>query len=259
VPTVTDPSADNIDLDAHEITGRCVVAVTGHDVAAIDGELRGDDGELLGWTLAKRSLFGGGLDVVLPASRVIGIGPDAVVIRDEDRLVPQEELVELAGEDAPEVDDEAPTPVAPTATATFNDARYRDVLCSDGHQIGRVDRFVIDPDARTIGSLRLDGVTGLERYVSWRVLEAFGDDAVTVEDERVLRLEDGPREKGSRRAYTALGKCVLDDNGRELGTVEDVEFDPTDGRITALNLGDDTIDGSRLRGIGPHAVVVRRA
>ena len=54
-----------------------------------------------------------------------------------------------------------------------------------------------------------------------------------------------------------IGHRVLDDHGRELGQVRDVEFDPADGSVVTLMLKDAYVDGDRLLGIGSYAVVVR--
>ncbi|MFC7754785.1 PRC-barrel domain-containing protein [Tsukamurella soli] len=57
--------------------------------------------------------------------------------------------------------------------------------------------------------------------------------------------------------HRALGKRLLDTNGDELGRVDDVEFDPRSGDVTALVLADGRVPGTRLVGIGSYAVVVQ--
>ena len=112
---------------------------------------------------------------------------------------------------------------------------------------------MVHPTEQRIGSIRLDKVPDMHRYLSWRNIEDFGD-VVTVADGNVLRLPDGPREERIRRDYGMVTKIVLTDTGHELGRIIDVAFDPTDGSITALVLEDGA--GDRVRGIGPYAVVV---
>lgn len=141
----------------------------------------------------------------------------------------------------------------------FNEARKRDVVSTgDAETVGRVRHFVVDPDEQRVVALRLDGVKGDDRYVSWDALASFGQDVVTISDAASLRPADGPREEGVRKEYGVLGKRVLTDAGRELGEVTDVEFDQETGRITALLTDSDQVAGERLRGIGSYAVVVRR-
>ena len=141
----------------------------------------------------------------------------------------------------------------------FGEARKRDVVSTaDAETVGRVKYFVIDPEQQRISSLRLDGVKGDDRYVSWDALGSFGQDVVTIPDAGALRPADGPREEGVRKEFGVLGKRVLSDAGRELGEVQDVEFDPETGRVTTLLTEREQVSGERLRGIGSYAVVVRR-
>ena len=121
--------------------------------------------------------------------------------------------------------------------------------------MGRLDRFVVHPTEQRVGSIRLDKVPDMHRYLSWRNSDDF-DEVVTVPSAKVLRLPDGPREERIRRDYGMLAKCVVTDTGHELGRIEDVAFDPADGALTALLLEEGAVAGARLLGIGPHAVVV---
>ncbi len=250
----TDPGGEVVDL-----TGRPVVTLGGDDAAGIDAPITDGD-EVIGFTLEKRSLFGGRLDATLPRERVLAIGPDAVMVADEtafeqDAEEAEEALVVDLRVGSPEAGDAAPA----GSPALFSEARHRTVVADDdGAQVGRVDRFVIDPTTRAVGSLRLDHVASDVRFVSWREVTSFGDDEVTIASAGVLRLPDGDREDGCRRDFRATGKPVLTDDGHELGEVADVEFDRDDGRVTALVLSDgERLDGSRLRGLGPYALVVR--
>lgn len=250
----TDPGGDPAALD--DLAGRPVVTLGGDDAAAIAEPIREGDA-IVGFTLEKRSLFGGPLDATLPRERVLAFGPDAIVIPDESALErgDDEVLVVDLCVGSEDVDAAAPA-VSPALVST---ARHLAVVAADdGTQVGRVDRFVIDPTTRTIGSLRLDHVASDVRFVSWREVVEFGDDRVTISSAAVLRRPDGDREDGCRREFRATGKPVLSDDGRELGELADVEFDREDGRLTALVLRDgDRLDGTRVRGLGPYAVVVR--
>lgn len=74
-------------LRVKEIVGRPVVTLGGDDVAQVrDVAFTGSDGQLAGFTLAKRSTFGGRLKDVLPWSAVVALGPDAVMVDDEGAL-----------------------------------------------------------------------------------------------------------------------------------------------------------------------------
>ena len=245
------------ELLSEDLKGLTVVTVEGDDIAVVDGLLRDGD-EVLALKLVKTGLFGGSMDEVLPVVAIRGIGPDAVVVDTAEPFVLPEDLaevegsVEIASEDAPRLDDDVPAP----GSVLFTEARHRDVLSAeDGECVGRLDRFVVHPTEQRVGSIRLDKVPDMHRYLSWRNIDDFGD-VVTVSSAKVLRLPDGPREERIRRDYGMLTKCVITDTGHELGRIEDVAFDPADGSLTGIVLEDGAVTGDRVLGVGPHAVVV---
>ncbi len=241
-----------------DLKGLTVVSIEGDDIAVVDGLVRDGD-DVLALQLVKTGLFGGSMDEVLPATNIVGVGPDAVVVADAEPFVLPEDLdevdgtVDIVSEDDPRLDDD------PGTGLRFTEARHRDVVSAeDGEAVGRVDRFVVHPTEHRVWSIRLDKVPDMHRYLSWRDVDEFGD-VVTVSSGKVLRLPDGPREERIRRDYGMLTKCVLTETGHELGRIEDVAFDPADGSLTTLFLeGGSTVAGDRVRGVGPHAVVVAR-
>ncbi len=90
---MTGPGADegdqpvNLLLRASEIVERPVVTLGGDDVAQVrDVVFSGSDGDVVGFTLAKRGMFGGRLREVLPWREVVALGPDAVIIADQAAL-----------------------------------------------------------------------------------------------------------------------------------------------------------------------------
>lgn len=142
----------------------------------------------------------------------------------------------------------------------FSEARRRDVVTTDtAETVGRVEHFVVDPTTQRVVALRLGKVGGDGDTVDYDRLGSFGRDVVTVPGVDALRAPGTDREKGVGKDFGLLGKQVLGDDGRHLGKVEDVEFDPDGGRVHALLTRDDEIAGERLLGIGSYAVVVRRA
>lgn len=89
-------------LRASEVAKLPVVTFAGEDVAQIkDVVYVGNGGEVAGFTLNGRGFFAGALKVTLPWAKVVGLGPDAAIIADEDALVAPEELLAAAaaGED----------------------------------------------------------------------------------------------------------------------------------------------------------------
>ncbi|MDQ2755117.1 MAG: PRC-barrel domain-containing protein, partial [Actinomycetota bacterium] len=58
------------------------------------------------------------------------------------------------------------------------------------------------------------------------------------------------------KEHEVLGKRVLDTRGDELGSVEDLDIDPTTGAITSIVLERRSVPGDLLVGVGSYAVVV---
>ncbi len=76
-----------------EITGLPIVTLAGDDVAQVkDIEFSGDGGAVAGFTLAGRGLFAGPLKTGLTWTNVLGLGPDAVIVRDESALGPVDDV-----------------------------------------------------------------------------------------------------------------------------------------------------------------------
>ena len=243
--------------DPGELRGRPVVTLGGDDIAAIHEPIE-DGGEVTAFSLEKRTLFGGLMDRTLPLDAVLAIGDDAVVVTDASVLVGGEE------DDGDEI---GPAMRTGPGDRTHGDAAEPALLSSvrglpvvsvdTGEQVGRVDRMILDPVTGTVMSLRLDNTASSGRFLSWRQLARFGEDSLEVAAGELLRKPDGPREEGCRSTFRTRGKPVLADDGVLLGEIADVEFDRADGRVTALVLGDDArVDGGRIRGLGPHAIVV---
>jgi uncharacterized protein YrrD len=78
-----------------EITKRPVVTFAGEDVAQVkDVIYAAGGGQVGGFTLAGRGLFAGPLKQALPWSAVVGLGADAVMIRDATVLEPVTSVIE---------------------------------------------------------------------------------------------------------------------------------------------------------------------
>lgn len=79
------------------ITRRPVVTLGGDDVAQVkDVVYAAGGGAVSGFTLAGRGLFAGPLRTGLPWSAVLGLGADAVMVRDESALEPVDAVLEAS-------------------------------------------------------------------------------------------------------------------------------------------------------------------
>jgi sporulation protein YlmC with PRC-barrel domain len=129
---------------------------------------------------------------------------------------------------------------------------------ADATELGRVDQVVVDAAGHRITGLVLRGgdVVPVEAAT-------IGPDSVMVDDRSVVAepgaFEDGtePAERphGAKRP-TLLGARALAETGDELGTVTDLDVDASDGTIIAVLLGDGSVAGEALIGVGGYAVVL---
>ena len=139
----------------------------------------------------------------------------------------------------------------------FSEALRRPVMSiSSATSLGAVDGFVVDVKRPQVVALRL---AGSDQVIEWDRIESFGPDAVTVADDEVPAEQKGRVQALADARFALLNKRVLDDRGDESGTVHDVDFDPESGRVTSVITSTGWLDGDRLIGCGPYAVVVRAA
>ncbi len=132
------------------------------------------------------------------------------------------------------------------------------VATANAEQLGQTSGIAVDPATARIVALHVSGSKGSAQFVSWEHVTSFGADAVMVHDPDSVRETNGPFEQRVADGDgDLLGKRTLTDSGDEIGAVDDVEFDPTDGRIESLQVAGEAIAAGRLLGIGSYAVVVR--
>jgi uncharacterized protein YrrD len=139
----------------------------------------------------------------------------------------------------------------------FSEATGRQVVSTTtAATVGKVDDFVIDPHTHAVVALRLKKADA-GATLRWSDITAFGADAVTVSGAE--KLTDAPPELAalSGKDHRVLSKRVLATTGDELGAVQDVDFDPETGIISALVLAGGSVAGVRLIGVGSYAVVVQ--
>jgi uncharacterized protein YrrD len=140
----------------------------------------------------------------------------------------------------------------------FSEAKGRKVVSSStASTVGKVSRFVVDPATRAVVAVELRKTQDGD-VLRWSDITAFGADAVTVTDADMIG-DGGERVKAlSGKSHRVLGKRVLTSTGDELGKVDDVDFDPASGALTAILVDKGPeVPAGRLLGVGSYAVVVR--
>jgi sporulation protein YlmC with PRC-barrel domain len=129
----------------------------------------------------------------------------------------------------------------------------RDVVeTTSASTLGSVEGLVVD-----VGNHRLSGVVMAGGIVPWSTFGSVGRDALTVPSAEVVEEPATDEELDAVAGRSdPIGRRVITEDGRLLGKVADVSFDPDTGTIRRLLLNDDDVDGGRLVGIGTYAVMV---
>jgi sporulation protein YlmC with PRC-barrel domain len=129
----------------------------------------------------------------------------------------------------------------------------RDVVeTTSASTLGSVEGLVVD-----VPNHRLSGVVMASGIVPWSTFGSVGRDALTVPSAEVVEEPTTDEELDAIAGRSdPIGRRVITEDGRLLGKVADVSFDPESGAIRRFLLNDDDVDGRRLIGIGTYAVVV---
>ena len=149
-------------MRASEVSGLPVVTINGgDDVAEIkDVVFDGTNHRLVGFTLNKRGWFRGKLRQQLPASSVVAIGPDAVMVADDSDL-----------ED----------PKVPLGDGESHAVLGNSVISADGSDLGNITGVVIttgkDPEA--VG-YEVDGNDGNSYFVPISAQMALSDNNLLI-------------------------------------------------------------------------------
>lgn len=117
-----------------EVASLPVVTLAGDDIAQVkDVVFSADGGAVSGFTLAGRGLLSGPLKVGLAWSKVIGLGPDAVIVADPDSLDPATEVIGAATS-------------TNTGAGSGGNVLGDRVLTDTGNDLGKVADVVIEYD-----------------------------------------------------------------------------------------------------------------
>jgi sporulation protein YlmC with PRC-barrel domain len=140
---------------------------------------------------------------------------------------------------------------------SFRRAAGRKVLSRTSAQVlGEVNHLLLDAQRGKIAAVII-GRGKNAQLVEWAELSGFGPDAVMVSDEGALRPPADDRERSAADGkLEQVGKRALTETGNELGTIDDVTFDPDTGAVEMLLIGDREIPAGSLLGSGSYAAIV---
>lgn len=109
-------------------------------------------------------------------------------------------------------------------------------------KLGKIDRIVLDPESRRVAGFVVSKGSSIfnndkDIVISASCVHAVGPDAVTVH--RTAGFDSGTTLDGLPRVSDIAGRKVVSDQGRLMGTVDDVLIDENDGRIVGYALSGD--------------------
>ena len=142
-------------------------------------------------------------------------------------------------------------------TDSFREATGRKVISrASARDLGSVGHLLVDAERRLIAAV-IVGRGRKAQLVDWAHVSGFGRDAVMVSDEGALRSPLDDRERAAADGKLELiGRRALTETGNELGTLDDVTFDPVTGVVETFQIGDREIPAGALLGSGRYAVVL---
>jgi sporulation protein YlmC with PRC-barrel domain len=140
---------------------------------------------------------------------------------------------------------------------SFRRARGRKVISrTSAQELGVVGDLLIDAQRREIAAVVI-GRGKKAQLIDWAQVSGFGPDAVMVGDEGALRPPADERERAAASGKLELvGKRALTERGNELGTVDDLTFDPETGALEDLVVGTHHIPAGALLSSGSYAAIL---
>lgn len=127
---------------------------------------------------------------------------------------------------------------------------------SSAESVGRVEAVLIDAGEHRVDALLVGGGNGDDLVLPWSAVKAVGPDAVTVGSHSDLRPVSDAERRTLDGDPTVIAKLALTDGGDEIGIVGEVRLSEKAGVISEIQVGEWTVKGTGLVGVGDYAVVV---
>jgi uncharacterized protein YrrD len=152
----------------------------------------------------------------------------------------------------------------------FGELKNRPVVSlADAARLGFIDTALVDLHNQQVTGFRVrtGGIFTHHSAILREDVKSLGEDAVTVEDSRRLADEGKmPQLKTSVALGNLLGSRVISEDGKEIGTVADVEMTVETGQIESYVLAGGLLDrlrhdkhllpSSSVKSIGDKLIVV---
>lgn len=112
-------------------------------------------------------------------------------------------------------------------------------------KLGKIDRIILDPESRRVAGFVVSQGSSIfnnteDIVIPASSVHAIGPDAVTIH--RGAEVHTAASFDGLPRVSDIAGRKVVSDQGRLMGTVDDVLIDERDGRIIGYALAGDGLD-----------------
>jgi len=140
------------------------------------------------------------------------------------------------------------------------------VAIASGEKVGEVDDVVIDGQERRVAAFNISEGGFLRKhhvYLAYDGVSSIGEDAVMVQADDVFRQSYGDRADGYFTLESLTKVRVVTESGTYLGDVASAYFEPTDGRLTEIEVGtggffrsNTLIDAGSLTSVGSDIFIV---
>ncbi len=140
----------------------------------------------------------------------------------------------------------------------FSECTGRKVVStSTADTVGTIAGFLVDPSRRAVAGMHIKKSKS-GNALAWSAVSACGVDAVTVETaDAIVHIDsDDALAALDGKTHNVLGKRAVSTDGVDLGTVDDVDFDPETGVIASMMVNAEQIEGRTLLGVGSYAVIL---
>ena len=120
-----------------------------------------------------------------------------------------------------------------------SDLQGREVVSLDkADKVGYVDHVLLDLNAEQAVAIevKLLGLFSGDKILPWADIQSIGEDAVTIQNEEVLRDEKDSPLRDYPSAASIEGSKVMTQDGQDVGSVGDVDIDPGTGKVVAYLL-----------------------